>query len=100
MYRYNTVLYHDNWSEDIDTLLVCKIKNAHNSKMICDNSENHARQLLIRHLSKKYIENKMLLTLTVFINNTPFIRCAMALDLKKKKKIEVIYMLCNKLVSH
>lgn len=85
MYRYNTVLDHDNWSEDIDTLLVCKIKNAHNSKMIRDNSENHARQLLI-HLSKKYIENKMLLTLTVFINNTPFIRCAMALDLKKKKK--------------
>lgn len=100
MYRYNTVLDHDNWSEDIDTLLVCKIKNAHNSKMIRDNSENHARQLLIRHLSKKYIENKMLLTLTVFIKNTPFIRCAMALDLKKKKKIEVIYMLCNKLVSH
>lgn len=57
MYRYNTVLDHDNWSEDIDTLLVCKINNAHNSKMIRDNSENHARQLLIRHLSKKYKEN-------------------------------------------
>lgn len=85
MYRYNTVLDHDNWSEGIDTLLVCKINNAHNSKMIRDNSENHTRQLLIRHLSKKYKENKMLLTLTVFINNTPFIRCAKALDFFKNK---------------
>lgn len=94
MYRYNTVLDHDNWSEDIDTLLVCKINNAHNSKMIGDNSENHARQLLIRHLSKKYKENKMLLTLTVFINKTPFIRCAKALDFLKNKNKKLKLFTC------
>lgn len=43
MYRYNIVFDYDNWSEDIDIFLVCKINNVYNFKMICDNLENYVR---------------------------------------------------------
>lgn len=93
---YNTGLDHDDWSEAMDTFLVCKINGVHNPKII-RNSENHAEQLLIRHLRKKYKEKKMALKLTVYINNSPCSMCAKALEnfLNKNKNVKLTFYVTN-----
>lgn len=94
---YNTGLDHDDWSVAMNTFLVCKINGVHKPKIIRNNSENHAEQLLIRHLSKKYKGQKILITLSVYMNNSPCSMCAKALEvfLNKHKNVKITFYVTN-----
>lgn len=64
---------------------------------IRNNSEDHAEQLLIRHLRKKYKGKKILLKLTVFINHSTCSMCAKALEnfLNNNKNVKLTFYVTN-----